>query len=156
MTRIQAAIIASLFLMPVLPGPPRPAQAQEAAFVGSRACSQCHEDHYQRFATHSKKSRSWESVEIMASDLTPRDLETCYGCHTTGHGRPGGFVSLEATPHLAEVGCETCHGPGQAHYESGDPELITGMPSLSLCRDCHTSDRMEGFDFRPLRLGGAH
>jgi DmsE family decaheme c-type cytochrome len=39
--------------------------------------------------------------------------------------------------------CETCHGPGQAHAESGDPALIKNPAKLkpeeatAICLDCH-------------------
>lgn len=87
-------------------------------YVGSDACGDCHEEEYGRFQEYSKKARSWRSVEIMAPKLTPDELRECYACHTTGYGR-GGFVDYASTPHLADVGCETCHGPGAAHAAEG-------------------------------------
>lgn len=125
-------------------------------YVGSKACADCHAEQYERFAAHSKKPHSWRSVEIMRSNLKPAELQECYDCHTTGHGKPGGFVSYEQTPHLAEVGCETCHGPGSAHAEAGDTSLITRRPAIETCKTCHNETRVQDFNFKPLLFSGAH
>jgi DmsE family decaheme c-type cytochrome len=41
----------------------------------------------------------------------------------------------------ATVGCEGCHGNGEAHAEEGDPELIRGfdpeVDSSGTCQSCH-------------------
>lgn len=125
-------------------------------YVGSKACAECHETEYGQFSTHSKKAHSWQSIQVMASDLTPQEREGCYECHTTGYGK-GGFVSYEATPHLADVGCETCHGPGADHVDSGgDPDAIHKTPELSSCYSCHNEERVGAFGFKPLIHSGAH
>jgi len=132
-------------------------QAADGDFVGSAKCGECHEEEYDKFKTYSKKSESWHSIEIMASDLTADEIEGCYGCHTTGYGQPGGFVSIQSTPHLADVGCETCHGSGRAHVESdGDPSLIKRKSTETDCAKCHNAERIQIFDFRPLFNAGAH
>ncbi len=126
-------------------------------FIGSKSCSECHPDEFANFSSHSKKAKSWESIAIMKSDLTQEELTGCYDCHTTGHGKPGGFVSLEQTPHLADVGCETCHGPGSLHAQSGgDPELIQRNVTSQDCQRCHNADRVANFRFKPLIVSGAH
>lgn len=130
--------------------------AEDAGFVGSKVCSQCHEKEYGTFKKYSKKAHSWESVAIMRPKLKERELKQCFECHTTGYGRKGGFVSVEATPDLAEVGCETCHGPGERHAASGDPKDITRRPSTQGCTACHNKERVEDFRFKPLIYSGAH
>ena len=126
-------------------------------YVGSEACNECHEEEYSNFKKFAKKSRSGESVKIMAPDLTKAELADCYTCHMTGYGKPGGFVSFEDTPKLADCGCEVCHGPGYDHIESGgDSELIKGKLSMEDCQTCHNPERVDAFDFKPLLYGGAH
>ncbi|GAB7079035.1 cytochrome c family protein [Megalodesulfovibrio paquesii] len=125
-------------------------------YIGSKACADCHAEQYDRFMEHSKKARSWKSVELMRPKLKPAELQGCYDCHTTGHGKPGGFVSYEQTPQLADVGCETCHGPGSAHAETGDTSLITRTPAIESCKTCHNESRVRDFHFKPLRFSGAH
>lgn len=125
-------------------------------YAGSKACGECHEKEYKQFMAHSKKAHSWKSISVMASDLTKQELESCYECHTTGHGK-GGFVSYEQTPELADVGCETCHGAGAEHVASGgDPATISKTPDLALCESCHNESRVGEFGFKPLIHSGAH
>ncbi len=71
--------------------------------------------------------------------------EVCATCHTekaeafdkTFHGRK----SL-SNPKLANA-CESCHGPGSLHAESGDPTMILNPKKLdsgaaaALCMTCH-------------------
>jgi len=130
-------------------------EAQTREYAGSKACAECHEGEYERFAKYSKKAHSWKSVSVMASDLKPHELEGCYECHTTGY-KKGGFVNFESTPHLADVGCETCHGPGAEHAETGDPESIVRRPELATCESCHNASRVGAFKFKPLIHSGAH
>jgi hypothetical protein len=126
-------------------------------YVGSAACADCHDEEYENFKKFSKKAHSGDSVKVMAGDLTRAELEECFVCHMTGFGKPGGFVSFEETPGLADAGCEVCHGPGYDHVDSGgDPELIVGDLSVADCEHCHNPERVAAFDFKPLLYGGAH
>ncbi len=69
---------------------------------------------------------------------------TCLTCHTDQNykGTPHGLAFNERTP-AANHGCESCHGPGKAHAESGDPTSIkrfTVMPpsqASETCTTCH-------------------
>jgi len=130
--------------------------AAAGGYIGSKACSECHDEQFENFSKYSKKAHSRHSVEIMASDLTQAEVNSCYGCHTTGYGK-GGFKDFESTPELGDVGCETCHGPGGEHAESGgDAALITRTPALATCESCHNAERVEDFNFKPLLFSGAH
>lgn len=125
-------------------------------YAGSEACMECHETEYHNFKTYAKKYKSFESIAKLKKGLTQEEIEGCYQCHTTGYGKPGGFISPERTPHLKEAGCEVCHGPGAAHAESGDPEDIKGRLDVKDCEACHVSERVEAFEYKPLIYGGAH
>jgi hypothetical protein len=132
------------------------ALAGEKTYVGAQACRECHAGQYENYTKFSKKASSFESVRIMESKLTREEVRTCYECHSTGYGKPGGFVSEKETPGLKNAGCESCHGPGSVHAASGDPADIRADLSLEDCTGCHNSDRVEAFDFKPLLFGGAH
>jgi hypothetical protein len=128
-----------------------------ATYVGSEECSYCHQQEYENFSKYAKKAKSFQSIQIMASDLAPEEIKECYFCHTTGYGQPGGFVSFEQTPGLSDAGCEVCHGPGSEHVDmGGDPTLIKGDLDLADCTTCHNEERVRSFDFKPLLHGGAH
>jgi len=69
---------------------------------------------------------------------------TCLACHDdrSYKGTKHGHAFNERTP-AAGQGCETCHGPGQAHVDSGDPALIRRPSQMApaavseLCTTCH-------------------
>jgi hypothetical protein len=138
------------------PGGAKPAAATGFTYVGSQKCAECHEENFQRFIKHSPKSRSYRSIRRMERGLTSREKRHCYDCHTTGHGRPGGFVSLAKTPQLKNIGCESCHGPGSGHVKNEDKKQIRRRVPLSTCQKCHVSARIKAFKHVPLTYGGAH
>ncbi len=130
--------------------------ASAGDYMGTKACADCHEEEYSTFMKYSKKAHSWAGVEKMLPKLQTEEQETCYRCHTTGY-KKGGFVSYAKTPEFADVGCETCHGPGRKHVENdGDPELIVLTPTISSCTQCHNSQRVKDFNYKPLLHSGAH
>mgnify|MGYP001595114370 CR=1 FL=1 len=130
--------------------------AEDKAYVGSLSCRECHEQEYNRFVKYSKKASSYKSIQKMETKLTPQEFTSCFECHTTGYGEKGGFVSVARTPELKDAGCEVCHGPGSLHVETEDPDEIIGRVDQESCQACHSSDRIEVFDFKPLLFGGAH
>ena len=131
-------------------------EEKERHYVGSKACSECHGEEYGNFVKYAKKNRSYESIRVMQKGLTPQEIQKCYECHTTGYGKPGGFRSEKETPDLKNAGCEVCHGPGSAHVESEDAEDIRGSLTVKDCESCHSSERVETFNYKPLVYGGAH
>lgn len=131
-----------------LPEPPRRPTAG-GGFVGSAACAACHREAWERFRA-SKHHRAQHRVAA-AKPARARARE-CIGCHVVGYGFDGGFVDLEATPELGEVGCESCHGVGGAHVARGGGRgygLRPGFPESwrPLCTSCHDPSNSPGFDF---------
>ena len=126
------------------------------AYVGSTTCLPCHEAEYENFRTYARKSQSFQSVIKMKKGLTADEVQGCYACHTTGYGKPGGFVSVEETPELKDAGCEVCHGPGGRHAETEDPSDIVRRVTIDVCKKCHTEERVSAFRYRPLVHGGGH
>jgi len=129
---------------------------EEKSYVGSEACEDCHETEYDNFVKYAKKAHSYESLKVMKKGLTEAEFRTCFECHTTGYGKPGGFRSEAETPNRREAGCEVCHGPGSVHVETEDPEDIKGNLTAKDCEHCHNGDRVAAFDYKPLIYGGAH
>ena len=149
-------IISILFSVIILIGTKSPAGAEEKLYVGSAVCAECHEKEYENFTTLTKKAHSFDSLLGLKKGLTEAEFKSCFECHTTGYGKPGGFISEEETPELSNLGCESCHGPGSLHRESEDPEDIIKKVSIEHCIDCHNQERVAAFDFKPLVHGGAH
>ncbi len=125
-------------------------------YVGSITCKNCHEKEYNSFMTYAKKSKSFESIERVKKGLIGEEIKGCYFCHTTGYGKPGGFVSIERTPELKNAGCEVCHGPGELHVKTKDPRYINRKMTMKDCESCHISERVRAFRYKPLIHGGAH
>ena len=130
----------------------------ENRYAGSKACKECHEEAYANFSKYAKKAHSFEAIKKMRDHLSQDEIKSCYACHTTGYGEPGGFTNEHDTPQLANAGCEVCHGPGSRHIESEDSDDIIGTGRLSKerCEKCHSKDRIKAFNFKPLLHGGAH
>lgn len=125
-------------------------------YIGSEPCKECHESEYENFTTYAKKYKSFKSVKIREKGLTDQELKKCFECHTTGYGKPGGFKSEVETPHLKNLSCEACHGPGNIHAETEDPEDIKGSLSVKECEVCHDEKRVAAFNYKPLIYGGTH
>ena len=131
-------------------------QQKENTYAGSAACQSCHETKYKTFLDHARKSRSFESVEKMKKGLTDAEIKECYSCHTTGYGKPGGFINIKQTPELTNAGCEVCHGPGKLHIDTQDPAQIVRNVTIDLCKQCHIEDRVDAFRYKPTIYAGSH
>ena len=147
------ALLAALTLLAAW-GPP--AEASAPRYVGSAVCAGCHPGQYERYRQYSKKAHSSRGIKLMAKGLSPEELASCYGCHTTGYGKPGGFTDFAATPDLADAGCEVCHGPGADHAATSDPVAIKGKLTVADCAPCHDDSRVHSFGYKPLLQAGAH
>lgn len=86
-----------------------PAPPEGQTYTGAKACASCHFEQYMSW----KKTKHSKAFDILTSAY--QGNAECVKCHTTGFGEPTGFTSVAATPNLAGVTCETCHGPGSEH-----------------------------------------
>lgn len=112
-------------------------------FAGTPACQSCHEEAH-RLWQGTRHAQAYASLQKVGHDFDP----DCVGCHVVGLAYEGGFVDLPTTPGLADVGCESCHGPLAAHAAGeGAPPLL--QAGEAACQTCHTPDHSPGFDFGP-------
>jgi hypothetical protein len=130
--------------------------AKSRIYAGSDSCLACHQAEYENYCKYARKSHSFQSVQKMKKGLTLDELRGCYACHTTGYGKPGGFVSVEQTPELKNAGCEVCHGPARRHTETEDPDDIIQKVTIDVCHKCHTEERVGAFRYTPMVHGGGH
>jgi hypothetical protein len=56
-------------------------------------------------------------VQAKSPSLRQFDGE-CIVCHTVGFGYESGYKNERDTPHLKNVGCESCHGPASEHVKN--------------------------------------
>lgn len=110
-------------------------------YAGTEKCETC----------HAEAARVWETsghahaLQTLEKDGHGRDPD-CVGCHVVGLADETGYHSRQATPALAEVGCESCHGAGERHAET--PQAFK-MPKVGeeTCTKCHTPLNSPNFDF---------
>ncbi len=160
-------------------------EASEHSYVGSKKCKMCHSKEWQSWSG-TEMGKAYEALKPGAdkeakkkAGLDPskdytRD-PTCLPCHTTGYGKPGGFVDIKTTPDFAGVGCEMCHGPGgtytqpqfmslkNAEYKKSDVVQagLIGSITKAQCTVCHNSKspfvgKDYVFDFEAKKTKGTH
>ncbi|HYG22302.1 MAG TPA: multiheme c-type cytochrome [Verrucomicrobiae bacterium] len=112
-------------------------------YAGSQVCGQCHTDVHNN-AMHTRHAEALQTLKQIGQDKNA----SCLPCHTVGHGLPTGFTSELATPNLAGVQCENCHGPSANH--AANEEDITLRPrkdiAAQVCGGCHTDSHHPTYD----------
>jgi cytochrome c553 len=91
-----------------------PKDAKDKTYVGRAKCASCH----LKENTSWKKMKHSQAFEDLSANY--KEDKSCLACHVTGFGEPTGFKDAKASPQLAAVVCEACHGPGSAHAKIGD------------------------------------
>ena len=109
-------------------------------YVGSASCKGCHAEAY----TIWKRSKHAHAYQTLVSHGHAADPE-CLTCHTVGFGFQTGFVNMETTPNLPDVGCENCHGVGGNHVKN--PKKGYGQVTQANCLTCHTAQNSPKFDY---------
>jgi hypothetical protein len=142
---------------------PQSNQVSGGKFVGSKQCKSCHEESYRIW----KKSGHAKAFETLEQLDPPRNHDPeCLSCHVVGWNAQRffpydiGYKSQEKTPELIDVGCESCHGPGEFHCkaEEGSDEakmekyrkaaIVTKADAeKNQCRTCHDGDNSPDFNF---------
>ncbi len=142
---------------------PHPLQATHGELIGSQRCESCHEPAYGQWR-RTPHARAYQSL-VKADPPRQFDPE-CISCHVVGwhpteyFPYEGGYTSIDETPHLIGVGCESCHGPGGNHLQAemhGTAEeqeryrklmVITRQESRDgQCATCHDLDNSPDFNF---------
>ncbi len=142
---------------------PQPQKETNGKLVGSAKCESCHEESYAIW----KKSLHSKAYDTLVKLDPPRNFDPeCVSCHVVGWNPTnffpyeGGFESQEKTPKLTDVGCESCHGPGEKHVaaEAGTSEALMEKYRIAsrltkadskkyFCVTCHDGDNSPDFNF---------
>ncbi len=175
----------AFLVVPLVAGSAFVAVGGERAYLGSSKCKVCHLREWKSWS-ETKMAKAFEVLkpgeraeQKKAAALDPRKDyttdATCLPCHVTGYGKPGGFTGIEATPGLAGVGCEMCHGAGGGYVQNDYMSLknkeykkadlvavgMVGEITEAQCRGCHNAKSPfvgEGyvFDFAARKEEGTH
>jgi hypothetical protein len=116
-----------------------------ATFVGRAVCAGCHAEIDAEYSTQAPGHGADFHTFHAPRDLT---VGSCAPCHNTGYGEPSGWNPDGTTPHLANIGCEECHGPGSLHATEPSSSNIRRVPdSENSCWDCHVTSykQVDGF-----------
>jgi hypothetical protein len=120
----------------------RAALAEASPFAGSESCASCHQHQYAVWQS-SRHSHAFATLEAKTRHLDA----ACTACHSVGQGEQGGFLDARLTPRLANVQCESCHGPGKRHALAPAEAGYGRVDVPSRCVSCHTHDNDPDFDF---------
>jgi hypothetical protein len=110
-------------------------------WVTSDACAKCHQAEYDKW----QQSRHAHAFAALETKQRTFDA-ACVGCHSLGF-QDRGFVNIKATPQLANVHCESCHGPGGDHIAAPTAGNYKTPPKNESCLVCHDRDNSPDFDF---------
>jgi tetratricopeptide (TPR) repeat protein/Zn finger protein HypA/HybF involved in hydrogenase expression len=136
---------------PTDPGPG--SRAQWAFGAGAKAMTWVSQTGEDTIAEHgltyyaSTKSLALTPGHTSSADAVYRTFDPvgtalrCFRCHSTGPVTLG--AKFKVQPSEPGVHCESCHGPGRAHAESGgrapiqNPRRLTAVQINILCGACH-------------------
>jgi len=149
------------------------AQGKPVKYVGSMKCKVCHNK-----AAKGSQYKIWESraharsyetllsaesqaiAKKMGITTKPEESPECLRCHVTGWGEAGGYTldvdvanarAVKVNNDLSRVGCESCHGPGNA-YKSKKTMMLVRAGEIdckdlgflkvdeTACTRCHNTD----------------
>ena len=136
-----------------------PPAIEGEAYVGNAVCRACHADAFEVYEKTSH-AKAWKTLE----DAGKQCDVGCIQCHSVGFMEPGGPCSLTTLEGYKNVGCENCHGPGQAHVADPTNRSTWGtkfvaQPNASACLTCHTPEHSDLFNYEtylPKVLGPGH
>ena len=131
---------------------------KDSPFIGNQVCAACHPKSMDVWKK-SRHANAFATLEKLGKHFDPECLE----CHVVGlkpwttpensseairkfEGKRG-FLSMELTPHLANVQCENCHGPALDHLANSKIKPAMHNPD-SVCVECHQGSHSPLFDYK--------
>ena len=110
-------------------------------YIGNDDCAVCHNKIFKHWENTSHAS-AYETLVKAEHEYDPE----CIECHVIGLNYSTGFVTMESTPGLKGVGCESCHGPGSSHKETQSKDY--GAVDADSCIICHEVEHSPNFQFK--------
>lgn len=171
-TSLLVAVSAALLMLVFLftSSSAEAAQAKKPnRYIGAEKCKTCHSsnDTGNPFEALSKMKHA-HAFESLASDdakktgaakdiADPQKADACVKCHVTAFGVPDEEIA-KGFDRTIGVQCESCHGPGEAHFKARmkaamgeDPDApkvykgvpegeIVHLPGSAVCTACHNKE----------------
>lgn len=122
-----------------LAGQTPPLLLHATGYSGSEVCAVCHEQEHATWQL-TPHAGAFDTLVRHAAAAKP----DCVGCHVVGFEKTGGYTISPPTPHLEDVGCETCHGRGGPHQS---PEFARKTDYEAVCVACHDQKHSLGFEY---------
>jgi cytochrome c554/c'-like protein len=153
---------------------PAASTAKAAEYVGVNKCKMCHIKQHKAWSEtpHAKAMAGLKAVDAakaaeMATAFkvelkgTAAATDGCVGCHVTGFQLAGGYPQADAakTDLVANVTCESCHGPGSLHVSAPMAEkkkFINKAVTANMCKQCHVPAASPDFEFAAYAKRGVH
>ena len=115
-------------------------QKQNRVYATDQTCLTCHSREHDLWSK-TGHSRAYAALQEVNKSFDPE----CLTCHTTGFGKPGGFISEIDNPELKNVQCEMCHGARLEHTRN--PQGGFAKEARTACGKCHVKKHSPKFDF---------
>ncbi len=109
-------------------------------FIANDDCAVCHNKIFKHWEGTGHAS-AYETLVKAEHEYDPE----CVECHVIGLNYFTGFETMESTPELKDVGCESCHGAGSDHKETQSSDY--GRVSVENCEICHNDEHSPNFEF---------
>lgn len=111
-------------------------------YVGADACKGCHQSAYTIWSK-SQHTKAFDSLALVNKAFDPN----CIICHSVGFNKKGGYIDYEATAHLTDVQCESCHGAAREHVASNGkmPPEHHQWSIEKICNQCHIQKHSPSF-----------
>jgi len=113
----------------------------DLTYIGNDDCAVCHN----KIFKHWEETGHASAYETLVKSEHEYDPE-CVECHVIGLNYFTGFETIESTPELKGVGCESCHGPGSDHKETLSKDY--GKVGVENCEICHNDEHSPNFEFK--------
>lgn len=110
-----------------------PESAEKVAYLGAKACQDCHEAQYEAWL----RSPHAGAFQALVDRGDHRRMD-CIACHTLGFGRA--FIDVNEAPKWANVQCESCHGTNPEHAEAPEKHRW-GPVTRPRCLVCHNEEQ---------------
>lgn len=114
----------------------------QLGYIGWKRCAGCHSEIVEKW----QKTRHARAYDSLANKGQQFDQD-CLPCHVTAVITGNEPYILTLPEELQQVGCEVCHGPGQAHAANSSQPTLQ-KPDETLCLRCHTPDQNDNFIYK--------